>query len=1320
MSINGYFGRYVGSYFRNYFPSSAVAVKVGYFGRYVGSYFKNYFPGGVAAAAGGGIAGTGATTAGATAAGYPVPRLTGTGATTVGATAAGQPVPRLTGTGATTADATADVGLVSANVTINFRETADYVTDGANQSYAMEYTTPRSLNGYTWAWVESPAARNRNASSTFAPELSGINYFDWPATHDLLVTLPNTGPYKIGIALGDASYSHWGMTCKIYDDTNLLSAVCTNANVDAAHFIDINGVSRTAAEWKAERSVVQYSFTTTTLRVQLDGSIGQTCIASLIVQQSYSATPSIAGTGNTTTGATVAGRPVPWLIGTGDTTADASVSAGYPVPRFIGTGATTAGATVAEYPVSLLTGTGATTTGATSVVGSILANVTINFRDTADYVTDAANQSYATGYTSPRSLNGYTWHWVESPASRDRDASSTFAPELAGTCFFDWPATHDFIVTLPNAGLYNVGIALGDASWSHWGMTCQIYDDTTLLATVCTNASVSTANFIDIHGVARSAAQWKAERSVAQYNFTTTTLRLNLDGANGQTCIASLIVQQLGDLPTPRLAGTGVTMADAAVSAGYPVPQLAGTGDTTADATAAGYPVPLLTGTGATTANASVASYALAGVTINFRATGNFVTDATNQSYATDDTSSRSLNSYAWHWVEAPAARDRSTLSTFAPELAGICYFDWPATHDFVVTLPSAGSYNVGIALGDAIYGHWGMTCQIYDNTNLLATVCTNASVSAANFIDIHGVARSATQWKAERSVVQYDFATTTLRLRLDGSSGQTCIASLIVQQVAFTPVATLAGTGATTSGGVLGGIGSFGPGGGGEGDFFGSYIGPYLSEFFAASETTTEEVGGNYFGPYFGLRLANYFALGALTPAVELTGTGTTTAVASVALVPIPQLAGIGWTTTAAPDSLIPIPQLVGTGATTTAESGNLIPLPWLIGTGVTTAAASVVLAPIPQLAGTGITAELVSSSLATIPFLAGTGETTADTSGALAPVPWLAGTGETTADTSGALAPVPWLAGTGDTTADASGALAPLPWLVGTGDTTTDAIAAGYPVPWLTGTGDTATTGILGGYTSSPPQVFGLGESATDATATLMPISVLAGTGDTTTDATAAGSLVSALAGTGDTTAGASMDFVGSVAPLAGTGDTIAEGSISLAPVPLLVGIGETTHDGSSTLVAVPNTTGLGTTTADAIASLVPIPLLAGVGIAATDAAAALVPVPILVGTGIATADASVSLTLSPDLAGTGVTTTDAVVSLTSYPSPVGTGSTQTGATVDLIPIPTLDGTGDANSSAAVNVTLAKVPPTTGFRSTATRRAGWPDSTRTTATAT
>src|SRR5208283_4818681 len=122
----------------------------------------------------------------------------------------------------------------------------------------------------------------------------------------------------------------------------------------------------------------------------------------------------------------------------------------------------------------------------------------------------------------------------------------------------------------------------------------------------------------------------------------------------------------------------------------------------------------------------------------------------------------------------------------------------------FYVDLPSAGTYNLSLAMGDAGYSQCSVQCQVQflDGSTVLATV-SGGTIAAGYFYDAIGNKWSAAAWPASNVSQQVTLAGTRLTVVVgtNKASGDiTPIAFLGVTQVSGTPNFTISASTASLS----------------------------------------------------------------------------------------------------------------------------------------------------------------------------------------------------------------------------------------------------------------------------------------------------------------------------------------------------------------------------------------------------------------------------------------------------------------------------------------------------------------------------------------
>src|SRR5271157_5226820 len=181
----------------------------------------------------------------------------------------------------------------------------------------------------------------------------------------------------------------------------------------------------------------------------------------------------------------------------------------------------------------------------------------------------------------------------------------------------------------------------------------------------------------------------------------------------------------------------------------------------------------------------------------DFRNTSTFVTDPPGDTYVLPSTTyPTTVNGVTFGWTtpNLVQARDRST--SVDARLAGINFVSNGSPATFYVDLPSAGTYNLSLALGDEGYSQCWTQCQIQflDGNTVLATV-SKGLTQLGYFYDAKGNNWSAATWPGNNVSQQVTLAGTrlTVVVGLSQSNGDiTPLVFLGVAQVSSSPNFTL------------------------------------------------------------------------------------------------------------------------------------------------------------------------------------------------------------------------------------------------------------------------------------------------------------------------------------------------------------------------------------------------------------------------------------------------------------------------------------------------------------------------------------------------
>jgi len=146
---------------------------------------------------------------------------------------------------------------------------------------------------------------------------------------------------------------------------------------------------------------------------------------------------------------------------------------------------------------------------------------------------------------------------------------------------------------------------------------------------------------------------------------------------------------------------------------------------------------------------ASVAGLSQVQQGFDFRNTQSLVTDPPGSTFVLATTAYRTtVGGITFGWANTYFVQGRDRNAKLDPRLAGINLVANGSPATFYVDLPSAGTYNVSLAMGDAGYQECWMQCQIQflDGSTVLSTL-TVGSTNMGFFYDAAGNNWSAAAW---------------------------------------------------------------------------------------------------------------------------------------------------------------------------------------------------------------------------------------------------------------------------------------------------------------------------------------------------------------------------------------------------------------------------------------------------------------------------------------------------------------------------------------------------------------------------------------------
>lgn len=174
-----------------------------------------------------------------------------------------------------------------------------------------------------------------------------------------------------------------------------------------------------------------------------------------------------------------------------------------------------------------------------------------NFRAGQAFVTDGPDETWVLGFNTlyPTTRNGVTFGWTGGGTDiRDRNAG--IDPRLAGTNLWTGGST-EFRVDLPYTGEFEIGLAMGDASFARSQMGVDVKDDTTPMISLL-DMDPGAGQWFDASGVKRtSVSLWTGQHATVRVIFSTTTLNVQFTDT-GETHMAHLLVREWQGYPFAR------------------------------------------------------------------------------------------------------------------------------------------------------------------------------------------------------------------------------------------------------------------------------------------------------------------------------------------------------------------------------------------------------------------------------------------------------------------------------------------------------------------------------------------------------------------------------------------------------------------------------------------------------------------------------------------------------------------------------------------------------------------------------------------------
>ncbi len=676
----------------------------------------------------------------------------------------------------------------------DFRNTSTYVSDPSGDTYVLSTNAyPTQRNGVTFGWVKTSLVQARDRSTKVDPRLAGINYVNNGSPATFNVDLPAAGSYNLSLAMGDDGYEECYTQCQVqFLDGSTVLATASGGASNAGYFYDAAGNNWSAAAWPGSNLSQQVTLTGSRLTVVVGTSKATgdlTPIAFLGVAQASSGSPSF----------TISASPASLSVQQGNqgtSTITTAISGGFNNAITLSASGAPSGTTVSFNPNPIAApGSGNSTmtitVGSSTPLGTYPITVTGNGGGIQQNATVTLTVSAAPSFTisaSPASLSVQQGNQGTSTITTAISGgfnnaitlSASGAPSGTTVSFNPNP------IPAPGSGnstmTITVGLStpLGTYPITVTGNGGGIQQNTTVTLTVSAAPDFTIALTPSSVAVPQGLTGNSTVTTAIIGNFNS-AITLSASGAPSGTTVSFN--------PNPIAApGSGNSTMTITVGSSTPL----GT-----------YPI-TVTGNGggiqhSATLNLTVTSWAQG---FDFRNTAEFVTDLANYTYVLPGTTyPTTVNGVTFGWTTLGLVQgdDRSTLVD--PRLAGINSAQNGSPATFYVNLPSPGTYNLTLAMGDEGYEECYTQCQVQflDGSTVLATASGGAS-NAGYFYDAAGNNWSAAAWPSSNVSQQVTLEGNLLTVVVGTNSATgdlTPVASLGVTQ---TPSFTISASPASLS----------------------------------------------------------------------------------------------------------------------------------------------------------------------------------------------------------------------------------------------------------------------------------------------------------------------------------------------------------------------------------------------------------------------------------------------------------------------------------------------------------------------------------------
>src|SRR5208337_649973 len=558
----------------------------------------------------------------------------------------------------------------------DFRNTSTFVTDPTGYTHVLPSTTyPTTVNGVAFGWATPGLVQGFDRNTAVDPRLAGINYAMNGSPATFYVDLPSPGTYEVALAMGDEGASQCGSQCEVqfFDGSTLLATV-NGGPTNLGYFYDAVGNNWSATAWPTSNVSRQLTLAGSRLTVIVgtNNDTGDlTPIASLAVTQmpTFTLSPSPSSL------SVVQGNQ-------GTSTITTTISNGFNSAIALSASGMPSGTTVSFNPNPIAApGSGSSTmtitVGASTPTGTYPITVTGNGGGVQQNTTVTLTVTAPPTFTisaSPSSLSVVQGNQGISTITTTISNGFNSAITLSASGMPSGSSTMTITVgSSTPTGTYPITVT---------GNGGGVQQHTTVTLTV-------TAFLLPDFTIAVSPSSVSVPQAMAGYSTVTTTIIGTFNSAIALSASGVPSGTTVSFNPNP-IAAPGSGTSAITITVGFSTPL--GT-----------YPITVTGNGGGTqhsvTLNLTVTAWDPG---FDFRNTSTFVTDPTGYTHVLPSTTyPTTVNGVTFGWATPGLVQGFDRNTAVDPRLAGINYAMNGSPATFYVDLPSPGTYELALAMGD-------------------------------------------------------------------------------------------------------------------------------------------------------------------------------------------------------------------------------------------------------------------------------------------------------------------------------------------------------------------------------------------------------------------------------------------------------------------------------------------------------------------------------------------------------------------------------------------------------------------------------------------